>query len=308
MPRPFGLRGGRIWSDNVEVNVVYHCNLACKACNHFSPIARATFVEADDVARDFRLLAQSYRAKSVKVIGGEPLLHPRLLDIVAALRRSDIAKEVQLATNGTLLAKAPDEVWRAFTSITVSSYDGFELTGDARRASEERASRLGVRFEVFDRPQFRQSHAERGTADPALRAKIYETCGIAHVYHSHTVAEGLFYKCPQAFFLPRNLGPEPGHTAEADGLPLASGPAFRDELLAYLNSPAPLNTCGRCLGTAGRRFTHHQSSRRDWSQGHEGAAEGLVDPESLRLRPLPGRVQRLRWRGRGLLRRLHLAP
>jgi uncharacterized ferredoxin-like protein len=47
----------------IGVQIVDHCNFACKSCFNFSPIAREHFMEKDVFVRDLRRLAELSNGK-----------------------------------------------------------------------------------------------------------------------------------------------------------------------------------------------------------------------------------------------------
>jgi hypothetical protein len=279
-PRPLSwtLRDGIVRSARLEVNAVAHCNLSCRACSHLSPVAAKSAVDPAALARDLALLAPVYRADELRIVGGEPLLHPQLLDLVGTIRASRIAERIELVTNGVLLDRAPDELWQALDGVEVSSYPGKELTAAARRRCRGRADAAGVRLNVRAVTRFRESYSELGTEDAGLVAQIHAACDLRDY---HTLADGRLYRCPQSHFVPRLLG-----TADADSLVL-DGPALGERLLAFLSDGAPRAACRNCLGTSGARFGHVQTSRKEFRAAQERTTEELVDARYLRRRSAP---------------------
>src|SRR6478736_2087477 len=92
---------------SVEYNLTEHCNLSCYACDHASPLMREKFASVDEFKRDFEALAQVFHSKQFRIVGGEPLLHPKLTEFLSVARRIGIADSIVLITNGVLLHKAP---------------------------------------------------------------------------------------------------------------------------------------------------------------------------------------------------------
>jgi len=90
---------GTIFSDALEVDVVDHCNITCRSCVHLSPIAPKAFVDPEQLERDLSLLARCFALRFI-LVGGEPMLHPRLPSVADAVRRSGIADKIILLTNG----------------------------------------------------------------------------------------------------------------------------------------------------------------------------------------------------------------
>lgn len=277
------VREGKIRTLALEVNVTEHCNLSCRSCSHLSPVLPRRFVEPAAMQRDLSLLAGVYAPSILRFIGGEPLLHPHLPELAAAVRASGIAATIVVATNGTLLPRMSEAFWQAVNAVTVSVYPGKALQPQQMSHCTLMADRHGVQltFQYFER--FREQFAARETGDTALVQRIYDTCLIRHPWRAHTLADGVFYKCPPAYFSPRGLrsSDDPGVWDAANGVRLSDAPGFREELLAYLESPEPLLACRRCLGAVGKMFPHQQVGRRTWLELVDRDVEELLDREYL---------------------------
>jgi hypothetical protein len=128
-------------------------------------------------------------------------------------------------------------------------------------------------------PVFRESYAERGTGDAQLIERIFYTCEIVHVWRCHTVHEGVFYRCPQSYFLHQPAAPR--GQVPPDGLRIRRGPGFRDELYAHLTSPTGPAARRWCLGTVGRRRGHTQIPRSAWRAAQDASSEELIDWQRL---------------------------
>ncbi|MDR3350177.1 MAG: radical SAM protein [Prevotellaceae bacterium] len=97
-----------------EVHLTEHCNLNCKYCNHFSPLAEKEFLNIESFERDLARISELTERKIelVNLLGGEPLLHPQLMDILSLTRKYFDTGKIVLITNGTLLLKQPDAFWQ----------------------------------------------------------------------------------------------------------------------------------------------------------------------------------------------------
>ena len=61
-----------------ELHIADHCNLKCKGCIHFSPLAEEKFLDTDIFQRDCQRIAEltdNNRLGKIRLMGGEPLLH-----------------------------------------------------------------------------------------------------------------------------------------------------------------------------------------------------------------------------------------
>lgn len=280
-PDEYRVWQGRIQSGLCELAVADHCNLACRGCSHLAPSLPRWFADVDAVRRDLTTLATAYHATALVLLGGEPLLHPRLLDLIAAVQASGVCDAIAVATNGVLLWRMPEAFWRAVDAVEVSAYPGAEMPAERMLHCSTQAQRHGTHLAVKYYARFREQVAPLGTADRRLVERIYDTCEAAHIARIHWVADGRFYKCPQAYALPKGLDGD-GASAAADGVPISDSPDLAERLLAYLQSPEPLRACGRCLGSAGRRFDHAQEPRTGRTvMPPPRTAEDLVDEDEL---------------------------
>ncbi len=99
----------------VELHVSETCNLNCRMCSHFSCIAKPEFLEPAVLERDMKRLAELYDngVYQIKLLGGEPLLNPKLPELCHIVRRHFPDAHLVITTNGTLLPKMGDEFWLA---------------------------------------------------------------------------------------------------------------------------------------------------------------------------------------------------
>jgi organic radical activating enzyme len=111
-----------------DVHLTEHCNLNCKSCSHFSSLAPKEFADVDVFEKDMKRITELFQKKIYKIclLGGEPLLHPQLLDFVNIAYKYAPKTERQLITNGLLLLKQNNEFWRIFretnTIINITNY------------------------------------------------------------------------------------------------------------------------------------------------------------------------------------------
>jgi organic radical activating enzyme len=198
-PSSYHVVDGKIQNGQLELNVVENCNLTCRSCSHLSPILPKRRVDAATVEHDLRLLSGHYHAEWLKLVGGEPLLHPDLVSIADAIRRSGVADRIYLVTNGVLLPRMGPDLWEAMDWIEVSLYPGRSLSEEQQAGCWSAAGRAGTGLSFRRRDEFRTSYSEVGTADVTLSRAIYRTCAVAHQWKCHSVADGRFFKCPHSY-------------------------------------------------------------------------------------------------------------
>ena len=109
------------------------------------------FADPAAFVRDFEALATVFHSRELRIVGGEPLLHPDLPRFLAEARRIGIADSIVVYTNGVLLHRVPEQFWRLIDELRVSVYPGIR-----RRLDDEACARLcdlhGVRLH-FERYQ-----------------------------------------------------------------------------------------------------------------------------------------------------------
>lgn len=88
------------------VTITDDCNCRCPVCFAAAGSHDSNFYLSVEEAEEVAATAVKKGAQSVNIIGGEPTLHPQLLDIVGVFRRHYL--KVAIATNGLLLARQPD--------------------------------------------------------------------------------------------------------------------------------------------------------------------------------------------------------
>jgi MoaA/NifB/PqqE/SkfB family radical SAM enzyme len=105
----------------LEMNLVDHCNLKCRNCDHYSNIAPKKFLSIEEFTRDIELLAQicAGSLEAIKLVGGEPLLNPDIVKFLKVTRKHFPHSRIPLITNGLLLLRMGDEFWRALADYNV---------------------------------------------------------------------------------------------------------------------------------------------------------------------------------------------
>ena len=88
-----------------EVSLVDHCNLSCQMCDHYSQLSDPWFVDMDQFERDMIRMGSlcEHRLACISLLGGEPTLHPHIMDCMRITREQFPDTEIIILTNGTLL-------------------------------------------------------------------------------------------------------------------------------------------------------------------------------------------------------------
>jgi organic radical activating enzyme len=261
---------GRVRVEAFELHVAEHCNLRCANCCNMSPLVRERTLSVDEVAAFTRRMASVLVADVVKIMGGEPLLHPDLPGVLRALRTSGIGDRVRLFTNGLLLAAQPDAFWEGLDELTISSYASAPVKPAVLELARARARRHDFVLNVKPVGEFTQVLSPRYQADDARTAETYQRCWLRH--RCLVVRGRRFYMCTRAAYASEFLEtvahepPTAPLDRSGDGISIDE-PDLATALEAYMNRETPLGACRYCFGGDGATETHYQLTRDEVAAG-----------------------------------------
>ena len=99
----------------LEIDIVEHCNLNCKGCDHFSPIAKQKYLDINIFVKDIKRIAELTRCgediEEFTLLGGEPLLHPDILEFITQSRILLPFAPISIITNAIYLPKMDEQFW-----------------------------------------------------------------------------------------------------------------------------------------------------------------------------------------------------
>lgn len=247
------------------LNILDHCNLRCRGCDHFAAIARPRFVALQDIESDLARIAELLdgRVGRIGIMGGEPLLHPDLLRILAMARSSFPETTLQLVTNGILLRRQAGEFWdvcrREHVVVVMTRYPiGLDYDAIMATAGEHQVE-IDFRDEGAEKQLYRIPLDLSGGQDPEAS---FSAC--FHAGALPLVMEGRMYACtiaPNVRIFNERFGTR---LPVSDGDSIGLRDASRRELLEFLGTPKPF--CRYC-DVAGRSFGHPwERSRRQMEE------------------------------------------
>ncbi|MDR1671854.1 MAG: radical SAM protein [Bacteroidales bacterium] len=96
------------------VDITDHCNLRCKGCDAFAPLADKYCLDPATFEKDCARIAELTRGKLefLSLLGGEPLLHEQCADFFIIARKYFKNTLLLLWTNGIILAKQSENFWK----------------------------------------------------------------------------------------------------------------------------------------------------------------------------------------------------
>ncbi len=282
LEREYRVSEGRVITRSLESHIVDHCNLTCAECCSLSPLLPRRITTPDALARDLELATRLLAPKQFKLVGGEPLLHPELVEMLRVARRSGIAPRISLTTNGLLLPRMPDAAWEELNALTISRYPSPALPEETIALVERKALEFGVRVNWKQQDRFVIMSLDDPREDREETAAIYERCWLRE--RCHLVHDGRFYTCTRPMHFHGLLGEHQDFSA--DGLDLAAC-ASAEGLLEYLARPAPLAACSRCAGGDAPTTPHRLLGAAELKALRRRSSLPLAPPGGAGTRPGP---------------------
>ncbi|NHZ86075.1 MAG: radical SAM protein [Planctomycetia bacterium] len=246
--------------NGLEINISEQCNLRCKGCDHGMDVITPQNIPLPNLLQDVQKASQYFHTKTLRIIGGEPLLHPELSQIIQDFQNTHIADSIELWTNGLLLDNISKTNWELLNGIVISKYPNTSNTWD-NKYLKAIAEKYNVWIHVRDSNTFSWSmYLKKNTMDTARI--LHNSCRESAT--CNTIRKGKFYKCVQsAFAIDRLL--YYGIKLDDDGIELHNSNNFIEKIENHIWSNNPLNACYYCLGEFGAKFPHEQNTNEKYN-------------------------------------------
>jgi len=191
------LDSGEVRCKFFELHINGKCNLRCKECYTLSPI-QDWQRSKDQILQSLDLALGKLRPQTVKILGGEPLLHP---DTVAIL--TEVCKRcphhVELITNGVLLPKHKDRdallhLHKEYPNLTWTVSDHFAPSGKSIATKLDPVFQPAEIQPLYVCNHFREVSKGLQSSDPFLTyfTSGTRTCPSARCY---AVSGSRLYRC-----------------------------------------------------------------------------------------------------------------
>jgi MoaA/NifB/PqqE/SkfB family radical SAM enzyme len=231
-----------------DIHLADHCNLKCKSCLHFSPLAQSVFQDITVLERDCKRLAEltGGHIADICVLGGEPLLHPNISGCLDIARKYFPSDRIYIVTNGILLLKQPEEFWQNCVKnnigIEVSLYPVHLDLGKIKETAERHGVKTGFRGD----PKVQRRMWTRQALDLEGKQNIeksHRICELANFCIQ--LIDGKLYQCETTAFVKyfneyfhKNL-----EITKEDYVDIYQAKSL-DEILEFLCKPTPF--CRYC--------------------------------------------------------------
>lgn len=108
---------------HLEFNLTDYCNLNCKGCSHYSPLADKEFQPLTELEHSMQRITEAKNVEKIQeiyLIGGETLLYPQLIEAIKSARKYFPEIKISIFTNGLLIPKMSEDFWKTCRDNKIS--------------------------------------------------------------------------------------------------------------------------------------------------------------------------------------------
>ena len=289
-PIPIELSKPRL--DYFETEISETCNLNCRGCCDYSNLLSGRrFYEFEQYLSDLKRMRELFwGVEKIRIMGGEPLLNPRLPDYAEAARSVFPDADLRIVSNGLLIPSLSADTLRrireAGCSFDVSNYPPTrKRMKDINRTLRE----AGIAYDLsFPMNYFFRNLRVTPADDPA---PAFRNCIFTHC---HMLGNGRLAPCSYAYCVHRFNERFGTAYPETDWVDLYHNTPDGWEILRRFSRPhefcrccgsgiAPIRWKGDCRG-AEPKASDWQIPPTFWNLRVLPAAQRLLKPAAVRLR------------------------
>jgi MoaA/NifB/PqqE/SkfB family radical SAM enzyme len=250
-----------------DIHLTDHCNLKCKSCLHFSPLAPEIYQDVDILEQDCKRLSEltGGRVADICVLGGEPLLHPRITDCLDIARKYFPLDRIYIVTNGLLLQKQPQTFWenceKNNIGIDISLYPIHLDLEKIKELAERYSIKLGMRGDMRMRLWTRQTVDLKGKQNIKRSHKICELANFCI-----QLINGKLYQCETTAFIKHfnKYFNENLEVTENDYIDIYQVKDL-DEILEFLCKPVPFCRYCKTKDVDFVKWEHSKKEIKEWT-------------------------------------------
>lgn len=243
-----------------EIHLVDHCNLNCASCTHFSPISNEWYIDVNECKRDLLQMKKIFGfnyAFNVRLMGGEPLLHPEINCLIKTARESLPKAKICLVTNGILLKSMSVEFWNTLKNYDVALYlSSYPIDIDygelVQLAQEHGITVDGLSHN--DKSYFGKLPID--TNDKRNAKFNFKHC--PHANNEHNLRKGRLYTCMTAANIEQLNNRYNLYLPEENGLDIYQVTS-KEEVFRFMKRPTSM--CKFCVPEKNIQFKWHRSKK-----------------------------------------------
>lgn len=105
--------------DRLDLMIAYSCNISCRGCISLSDFKRDGIAPYNDIKEWLDYWGKLVAPKVLTIFGGEPCIHPKLVEICELVRSTWPSTTIRLITNGYLLGNFDPAQWFRFAPFEI---------------------------------------------------------------------------------------------------------------------------------------------------------------------------------------------
>lgn len=153
----------------VQIMTVDQCNMNCSGCSHFSCLVdKKKEYDKDQFKQDLIRLKEVIKGVGIfSFVGGEPLLHDNLTEMISDIK--DIFEEatITIITNGLLLNNMTEKFWKSVKEndvfLDVTYYPAMKRMDEVHKVLDSKS----IRYKIWpERTIFMNRLNPKGDSDP----------------------------------------------------------------------------------------------------------------------------------------------
>jgi organic radical activating enzyme len=176
----------------LEYSIIQNCNLACPLCAHQAWRADKKYSLKETIINDLKLISKYIISYELRIIGGEPLLHPDIVNIMKDVYKLKINNNIVLATNATLIKDIHEELFDYFDCLKITLYSYSKKKVDINKI-KELCNKHHKKIIVLQFDHIKILEFIRCNEDEAQRR--WDNCFMRRMNICTSVCDGRFYPC-----------------------------------------------------------------------------------------------------------------
>lgn len=245
---------------------VDHCNLKCEGCNQASPFLKKKYCDLSLFRESLSVLSKYLRIGEIRLLGGEPLLHPEIDSIISIARESKMFESILVVTNGRNLLKMTPKFWQGIDRLYISKYPANASFINKTAVGINYVCRANnVQLGIGEFNYFHRVLLTKPITDTNIINETYRKCHFKEL--CRTLKDGKLYRCTVSATMNDYQAILQGNSfiKLSDELEIRDSLNFKADLSNYLTSNTPLGSCKFCLGSQGESFPHRQLTKEEIS-------------------------------------------
>lgn len=228
----------------IEIPITDRCNLNCKGCLFAcNAIERNEDVPGEQIVRDLHRMKEVFGdIPWIRILGGEPLMHPQILYILGECRKVFPQSEVDVLTNGLLIPKLPESFFEELVRLNISIHiSGYRPTFGILDQIDRILSDYKLNYTILKRDEFVKYYT---TESINSMDESYKECMVSACTELY---RGRLSRCSAAIAfekLNRQFGTEYCVTKDVDWYDIYDRNIDANEIIRKLAKPSPI--CKYC--------------------------------------------------------------